>query len=70
MIFSTDPAEIYSTLIFKLCRSQICQEIGGGLLNTAIGEGMLPLAKLEELIEMMGLRPKYEGLYFANLCTL
>ncbi|HUY00265.1 MAG TPA: FAD-binding oxidoreductase [Candidatus Deferrimicrobium sp.] len=70
MIFSTDPAEIYTSLIFKLCRSQICQEIGGGLLNTAIAKGILPMEKLEELISMMGLSPKYEGLYFANLCTL
>ncbi|MHA1131874.1 MAG: FAD-binding oxidoreductase [Candidatus Helarchaeota archaeon] len=70
MIFSVDPAEIYNTLIFKLCRSQICQEIGGGLLNTQIAEGLLPLEKLNELIEMMGLKPKYEGLYFANLCTI
>ncbi|NVM55750.1 MAG: FAD-binding oxidoreductase [Candidatus Helarchaeota archaeon] len=70
MIFSTDPAEIYSTLIFKLCRAQICQEMGGGLLNTAIAKGILPMEKLNELISMMGLAPKYEGLYFANLCTL
>lgn len=70
MIFATDPAEIYNSLIFKLCRSQICQEMGGGLLNTAIAEGILPMEKLEELITMMGFTPKYEGLYFANLCTI
>ncbi len=70
MIFATDPAEIYNSLIFKLCRSQICQEIGGGLLNTGIAKGILPMEKLEDLISMMGFTPKYEGLYFANLCTL
>ncbi len=70
VIFATDPAEIYSSLIFKLCRAQICQEIGGGLLNKEVGQKLLPLDQLEDLIEMMGLKPKYEGLYFVNLCTL
>lgn len=70
VIFSTDPAEIYNSLIFKLCRSQICQEIGGGLLNKFMSKGLLPMDQLEELIEMMGLVPRYEGLYFVNLCTL
>ncbi|MHA1265018.1 MAG: FAD-binding oxidoreductase [Candidatus Helarchaeota archaeon] len=70
VIFSTDPAEIYNSLIFKLCQAQICQEIGGGLLNKFMSQGLLPLDQLEELIEMMGLEPRYEGLYFVNLCTL
>jgi len=70
VIFATDPAEIYNSLIFKLCHSQICQEIGGGLLNKFMSQGLLPMEKLEDLISMMGLSPKYEDLYFVNLCTL
>ncbi len=70
VIFATDPANMYPSFIMKLCRSQICQEMGGGLLGTSVTEGLLPMDKLEDLISMMGLTPKYEGLYFANLCTL
>ncbi|MHA1252385.1 MAG: FAD-binding oxidoreductase [Candidatus Helarchaeota archaeon] len=70
VIFATDPAHVYDKFIFKLCRSGICQEIGGGLLNLFMSKGLLPMDELKGLIEMMGFVPKYEGLYFVNLLTL
>ena len=70
VVFAIDPAHIYEKFIFKLCRSGICQEIGGGLLNMFMSKGLLPMEELKGLIDMMGFVPRYEGLYFVNLLTL
>jgi len=70
VVFATDPADVYNRFIFKLCRSGICQEIGGGLLNMFMSKGLLPMEELKNLIEMMGFVPRFEGLYFVNLLTL
>jgi glycolate oxidase len=70
VVFATDPADVYDKFIFKLSRSGICQEIGGGLLNMFMSKGLLPMDELKDLIDMMGFIPRFEGLYFVNLITL
>lgn len=35
-----------------------------------MSKGLLPMQKLKDLIDMMGFKPRYEGLYFVNLLTL
>ncbi|MHA1785645.1 MAG: FAD-binding oxidoreductase [Candidatus Helarchaeota archaeon] len=45
------PEEVYSSLIFKLSHSEICDEIAGGLFHYSLGKGLLPMDDLKGLIQ-------------------
>ena len=45
------PEEVYSSLIFKICHAEICDELAGGLFHYSLGKGMLPLDDLKGIIQ-------------------
>ncbi len=46
------PGDVYGTdFIYKLSRAEICDELAGGLFHFTLGNGLLPLDEMKDLIQ-------------------